>query len=666
MEHHPLPWPAKTGLETQFVDLFSRFGVSLDARTGSLGLSQGHLASQREGKTFAAPLLEVRLTGEHGAPLRRGPSVQQWFPWGCVQETVCGEIGLRLSVAYATADVVAVHAEVSNSGSRERTLTLEFAGRLAPGNAQPVVRFDRDATLVWLEATSRPTSAWKIREEPDFRIVAAVRPVFVPAAVKAVGESYSFKTHPFPIGGTGTESFSLFVSAAACDALADESASRDRLDQTRTLVRGRLTRHAGRDAPHIVLDAQRRWRKVEDRLPLSDVEEEYRDTARLAAAVLLKNTIRPQPEQDYGSAMGGHLGTFPARGFYEAFWIWDSAKHTLGFLEWDLQLARENILLMLDPQDASTGQLCFLQADARIASAQPPLLSWMAEEICRRDADPAAARRLLERAYPRLAKWNRWWWASCDKDGDGLAEWPDNLASGWDDSPRWDTDRPAGPGNEGGARPYAAVDLNSYLVADARHLAALAQRLGLEDESRGWSAQADALSARVLEKLYDPDDNLFYDAHGATGQFNRIKTTACFMPLWAGVPLAPDRTCDMLERYLLSELHFCGSFPFPAVAYSETRFDPAGASGYWRGPIWLDQVFFMLSVLERHRSALGLASRPCAEAARRRILDMVVRSGIQENYDARTGAPGANSREHFSWSAAAVLAIALRRYAPPG
>ncbi|HOW97823.1 MAG TPA: trehalase family glycosidase [Kiritimatiellia bacterium] len=656
MNHeHPLPPPGRACAETQFTDLFSRFGVSLDVQAAGPGLSRGHLASQREGKTFAAPLLAVSLTGENGEPLRRGACGQQWFPWGVVQECAWGvALRLRLTVVYAAPDVAALHAEIANAGPRDEIFMVALESRLAPGDVNAAARFDATTNTAWLEAVSRPTSRWTIRDEPDFRLAAGIRPLFAVASAEAAAGLCTVRSALLAVGRGDKASLAVLVSAAARDLSVPDAAA------PRALVEARLEQQARRGLLEILAEARQRWRAVEARLPLADLEEECRDLARLSAVILLKNTLRPQPEQGYGGAMGGHLGTFPARGFYEAFWIWDSAKQARGFLEFDLELARENILVMLDRQDEATGQLVFLQPDASVPSAQPPLFSWVTQELARKD--PAAAPGFLAQVYPRLAKWHRWWQDTRDRDGDGLAEWPDNLASGWDDSPRWDTGRQAGVGNDGGAPAYAAVDLNAFLIADARHLAAMAGPLGRVAEARNWNARAEALSARVLAKLYDAEDNLFYDARGDTGLFNRVKTTACFMPLWAGVPLAPEKIRDMLERYLLNERHFFGRFPFPCVAYSEPRFDPAGASGYWRGPVWLDQAFFMLSILDRYRRLLGPASRDSADLARRRILDMVLRAGIHENYHALTGAPGANSREHFSWSAAAVLAIALRRY----
>ena len=633
--------------QAQFTDLFSRLGVSIDPNATEPGLHRGHLASQREGKTFAAPLLDIRI-------LDQGPGSwrTECYPWGFVQALENNDVSIHVFVSFAALDVVAIEIQIVNKGNQPRKISVQLSGRAVAEDSHRVTRFDRKNNLVLLEQTSRCTSQWCIRKEPDFRIITAIHPDFPISGAKGTDGAYELIGQPFNLPAGESKVCGVSISAGSYNLEADNGTNETRQISVCALV---VRRALSQDQTGSFEKSRARWKEILDRVPLSGVEEEYRPLVREAAVILLKNTIRPQPEQEYGAEMGGHFGTFPARSFYEGFWIWDNAKHVWGFMEWDIPLAKENIRILFHRQNPKTGQLPFLLPDAHGPSAQPPLFSWMAMELYRRDKDAAFLREI----YPALAKWNRWWFAHSDKDGDGLPEWPDNLASGWDDSPRWDTDRKAGIGNDSGAARYAAVDLNSFLVVDLRNLAAMANVLQLEAASKRWTEQADDLAKLVVGKLYDPSDNLFYDADTRGGVFNKILTPACFMPLWAGVPISKDKAAAMIEKYLLSERHFFGAYPFPTVAYSEARYDAAGSSGYWRGPIWLDQIVFMLRILDQYRSVLRTDS---AEEARRRILGMVLKHGFHENYNSQTGAPGTHSREHFSWSAAGVIAIALKRY----
>jgi hypothetical protein len=355
--------------------------------------------------------------------------------------------------------------------------------------------------------------------------------------------------------------------------------------------------------------------------------------------------------------MGPFRGTFPCRSSYEGFWLWDSAFQALGFAQWDLELAKDNIRLMLHNQDHDGG-LPMLHPDAKVSGANPPLFSWVVMEIYERErhSDPEKARAFLSEVYEKLAKWNRWWFRHRDKNGNGLAEWGDNLESGWDDSPRWDNaDGQAGWDNDFGSTLHEAVDLNAYLIKDLRCLAQMAEVVDRVHDKDRWLKEAGELAQRVLDVLYDPHDNFFYDTNYVTGERQRLLTPASFLPLWAGVPLSEDRVRAMIETYLLAPEHFFGDCPFPTVSYRETTHDASGHTGYWRGPIWLNIAYFMIEVLARH----GYAEE--AQEASRKILEMVRRAGIHENYNARTGERGVDSEAEFSWSAAMTLAIALRK-----
>jgi len=93
--------------------------------------------------------------------------------------------------------------------------------------------------------------------------------------------------------------------------------------------------------------------------------------------------------------------------------------------------------------------------------------------------------------------------------------------------------------------------------------------------------------------------------------------------------------------------------PFPCVAADAPQFS---ASGYWRGPVWLDQAYFAVAGLRRYgyagdaegavsdllRSAEGLgAGDPAAP--------------FTENYHPHTGRR--QGAEWFGWSAAHLLLL---------
>lgn len=530
-----------------------------------------------------------------------------------------------------------------------------------------------DMNRLHIEQVSLPTTPMQLRPEPKFHILTGVQ---FPAGSHCVlnnGREFRIEATPFDLKSNAQHGFVIQLSAGAFDVVSSDPKENGHWrKRIQALVADRLEEFREISVERARALAQQRWNEVADGLPRDNATEGWDRLVRECASVLLSNSIAAQPAQGYGSCLGGRHGTFPARGFYEAFWIWDCAKQAWGLAHVDVALAKDNILLMLDHQDPGTGSLYMVHPDSRIPSAQPPLLTnasvavfRVLQEQKRRDE----ARQFLREVYEPLCRWHHWWFRERDRNGDGLCEWGDNLESGLDDSPRWDTERPAGFKNDFGSTKYTAVDLNAYLIADKRALAQIAQELGLGSDALQWEQGAEDLAQRVLAVLYDRSDNLFYDAHIRTGEFKRLKTLACFLPLWAGVPLPSHLIKDMIERYLLSKHYFAGEIPFPSVAYSERTYSPSGgAGGYWRGPTWIDQAFLMLCILEKNRGLLCENAASRIDGLRRRLLEMVSEVGIHENYRSRVYSPhridrvGVHSRRDFSWTAACTIVIAAKKF----
>ena len=95
---------------------------------------------------------------------------------------------------------------------------------------------------------------------------------------------------------------------------------------------------------------------------------------------------------------------------------------------------------------------------------------------------------------------------------------------------------------------------------------------------------------------------------------------------------------------------FATFIPFPTVAADNPDF----RTGYWRGPVWLDQACFGVQALERY----GFIDE--AEEFTRQLFDRPeglknAQGPIRENYDPVTG-EGLRVN-HFSWSAAHLLML---------
>ena len=195
-----------------------------------------------------------------------------------------------------------------------------------------------------------------------------------------------------------------------------------------------------------------------------------------------------------------------------------------------------------------------------------------------------------------------------------------------------------------------SVDLNAYLAADHRYLAAIAAELGDEETANRLRAQAQKIDHAVQDAMFDPATGWFYDLDLATGTrlTARGRGIEGVIPLWSGT--ATSAQARAVRAHLLDSAEFGTPMPFPTVARSSTYFDPAG---YWRGLAWLDQTYFALEGLRSHGfdgDVRAITARLLAAGA-----GLTDDSPLRENYDPLTGS-GANST-NFSWSAALLLPL---------
>ncbi|MCQ4165508.1 alpha-glucosidase [Tahibacter harae] len=125
--------------------------------------------------------------------------------------------------------------------------------------------------------------------------------------------------------------------------------------------------------------------------------------------------------------------------WFNGAWSWDSWKHAAGVALVDPALARNSVLALFDyqigaddplrPQDSGMiGDNVFFRRSAERGedgynwnerNSKPALATWAVSEIERQASDPA----WLQRMYPRLLAYHRWWYRNRDSDRDGLVEY---------------------------------------------------------------------------------------------------------------------------------------------------------------------------------------------------------------------------------------------------
>jgi len=347
-----------------------------------------------------------------------------------------------------------------------------------------------------------------------------------------------------------------------------------------------------------------------------------------AAYQILCNTKTPRGQV-------GRYQVFPSRGTYCAHYLWDACFTNLGVEQFNERLAEDYLVALCEAQEPDGKIPQFVCATwNRPEESQPPLIAWSAWRLYERFGN----KELIRDVYEPLSRMVDWWFANRDQDSDGVVEYQHGLESGWDDSPRFDKGR------------IAAVDLNAYLNREMRVLAMMAPVIARGSESDMWSLRAERHAKQVYARLFDPEDELFYDRLVEDDKLHKVLTPACFTPLWTGFKLNVELVHRMIVRYLLNPKHFFGSRPFPVVAYSDKHHDPGK---WWRGPMWPNIAWIMTEILR----VQGF-HKDHSEAVRRLVGVMLGPDELNELYSSSTGKPlGA---EGLCWGDAVFMDLARK------
>jgi neutral trehalase len=295
--------------------------------------------------------------------------------------------------------------------------------------------------------------------------------------------------------------------------------------------------------------------------------------------------------------------------------------------------------------------------------SQPPLIAWGVWELHRQFGHVD----FLRECYEPLERYLEWFCRERDRNGNGLLEWHKDEESaqchcgesGYDNSPRFDH-----PGLDD------ALDLSCYVANEMRLLAQIGRRIGAE-AADDWQQRGDDLARRINELLWDEQRGMYFDRRDS-GEWVAIKTTAGFMPLWAGV--ASPKQAARLVEHLRDEREFATPFPVPTVAADE----PTHSDDMWRGPTWINTNYLIFRGLVDY----GFREEAAAlrEVTMRQIQHWYEQTGcLWEFYDCqgqtdpyhlrrKGGAAGVGhwtpTIADYGWTAA--LYIALAHEAPVG
>ena len=246
-----------------------------------------------------------------------------------------------------------------------------------------------------------------------------------------------------------------------------------------------------------------------------------------------------------------------------------------------------------------------------------------------------------ERYYPRLKKYLEHWF-TWDSDGNGLCFWDGSDHSGMDNQ-----FRRLGYHN---TREYEGVDLNCYLVRELEAMAEIAVAIGRDEEAAAFIAHAEELKFKINEVFWDEEDGFYYDRSEKTGELNRIKSVAGFIPLWIGAA-SPERAERLVKEHLLNPHEFWTNYPVATWAKTEPdyRQEKAGNESTWLGSTWIPTNYMVFRGLLRY-GYTDIA----AELADKTFELVVSEVDLREYYNGETGA-GQGLSPFWGWSGLGYL-----------
>jgi len=352
-------------------------------------------------------------------------------------------------------------------------------------------------------------------------------------------------------------------------------------------------------------------------------------TDQLAAYVLWECIVEPRGQLQRPAVL-------MSKNWMNAVWSWDHCFNALGLARAHPDLAWDQFMLLFDHQHPQ-GSLPDLVHDngSMWGFVKPPVHGWTLGRLI--ESGVAHDARLRE-IYPRLAEWTNWWLIYRDGGHGGLCEYFHGCDSGQDNSAAFDHS----------GFPALSPDLATYLILQFDVLAHIAERVGDAADAPMWRSHADAMTAALLEHLWDGERFRVIPARSAAPDGADVAVSQIgFIPLLLG-----DRLPDTVRETMLDALAGSGLLtPFGVASESPTS-PSYEADGYWRGPVWAPTTLLIAE-------GLRASGRPdLADEVRAGFTHACEASGFAENYDATTGVALRDTA--YSWSAGVYYTFAAQ------
>ena len=200
-------------------------------------------------------------------------------------------------------------------------------------------------------------------------------------------------------------------------------------------------------------------------------------------------------------------------------------------------------------------------------------------------------RAYLEEVYPALCRYAEYFDTQRDAEETGLYDIVDQYETGQEYMSRYLAVDPDADRYDWVNRiRLKGVDATVYLYELKQALAEIAEALGRKEDSREWQAGAKRIKDAVLQWMWDPEEEMFFDVDPLTMKRTGIKAAVCFYPYFTDI--VDERHLPGLKRHLLNSGEFWTPWPVPATSADDPLFSPdAEWKGKrhncpWNGRVW--------------------------------------------------------------------------------
>lgn len=572
---------------------------------------------------IAQPFLEI-----DGKPydLVRNIQTAAYLPGKLRQEFRDEQIRLVTELCFESSRTAVVRTSVRNLSGKNLRISLEWRGNIYASKAKLAIR-EKGVSVVRTDDASELVVCFPTAQA-----------VTLPAkdSLRAVEQT----NHLLASGG---EYVSVITETYGFDP-----------EEVQTALAG----IAGLDADRVFAANQARWDGYLDALFRSDSRflknNAYRRVAVKALVTLTANWRSP-------SADLLHDGCYPSYNGFYGFWSWDSWKHASATALFNPELAKNEVRALFDYQAANGMIPDFVSRNKKgnnWRDTKPPLAAWAVLNIYEATGDEAFVAEMFDKLYT----YHRWWYTDRDHDRNGICEYGSTdgtlIAAAWesgmDNGVRFDDAVMLKNEPENAwSMNQENICLNSFLYAEKGYLAQMADMLDKQELARQLRQEAEKLKQHIQTRMFDPETGFFYDTRLESGDFIKVMGAECWLPLWAGIA-TPEQARQVMEKMLDPE-KFNTTVPLGTLDVSHLRLRPT--RGYWRGPVWIDQVYFGIQGLRNYgydREADQLLEKYLHNAQ-----GLLTDGPIHENYNPLTGET--LNCPNFGWSSAMTLKMLLKK-----